>query len=98
MWRVHRDCRGRAIGARPELTPVQPFDFLTVQSEDAAQHAAAATDARYLAGGTTLVDLMKLHVEHPAVVVDINPLPLTRIEQLRDGSVRVGALVRNSDM
>jgi xanthine dehydrogenase YagS FAD-binding subunit len=53
--------------------------------------------ARYLAGGTTLIDLMKLNVETPRRVVDINHLPLTQIE-VTDAGVRVGALVRNSDM
>ena len=75
---------------------MEPFRFVTATNERAAVDAASG--ARFLAGGTTLVDLMKLHVERPAVLVDINPLPLTRIEQLRDGSVRIGALVRNSDM
>src|SRR5438067_6801746 len=45
-----------------------------------------------------MVDLMKLHVERPAILVDINALPLAAIEALPDGGVRVGALVRNSDM
>jgi xanthine dehydrogenase YagS FAD-binding subunit len=53
--------------------------------------------ARYLAGGTTLIDLMKLNVETPRRVVDINHLPLTKIE-VTDAGVRIGALVRNSDM
>jgi len=66
--------------------------------EAMARDAAGAAGARYLAGGTTLVDLMKLHVERPEVVVDINPLPLTRIEELPDQVVRVGAMARNSDM
>src|SRR5437016_10675865 len=60
--------------------------------------AAAAPGARFMAGGTTLVDLMKLEVERPSTVVDINAVPLTRIEELSDGGVRVGAMVRNDDM
>src|SRR5437016_6228111 len=60
--------------------------------------AAAAPGARFMAGGTTLVDLMKLDVERPSTVVDINAVPLTRIEELSDGGVRVGAMVRNDDM
>src|SRR5947207_1991705 len=75
-----------------------PFKYLTAGDERAALDAAAATGARYLAGGTTLVDLMKLHVERPPAIVDINPLPLTEISALPDGGVRVGAMVRNSDM
>jgi xanthine dehydrogenase YagS FAD-binding subunit len=75
-----------------------PFKFLPVVDERGAREAAAVVGARYLAGGTTLVDLMKLHVEQPAVLVDINAVPLAQIERLPDGGVRVGALVRNSDM
>jgi xanthine dehydrogenase YagS FAD-binding subunit len=77
---------------------MQPFRFVNVSTERAAQQAAATGGARYLAGGTTLVDLMKLHVERPSVIVDINAVPLDRIEQLPDGGLRVGAMVRNSDM
>lgn len=75
-----------------------PFRFVTADSEQSARDAAAGQASRYLAGGTTLVDLMKLHVERPAVVIDINALPLTAIEALPDGGVRIGAMVRNSDM
>jgi xanthine dehydrogenase YagS FAD-binding subunit len=53
--------------------------------------------ARYVAGGTTLLDLMKLNVETPRRVVDINLLPLTKIEAT-DAGIRIGALARNSDM
>ena len=58
-----------------------------------AQQGAAV---RFLAGGTTLVDLMKLNVEHPTRVVDINHLGLDRIERSDDGGLRIGALVRNA--
>ena len=53
--------------------------------------------AAFLAGGTTLIDLMKLNVQSPAQVVDINHLPLTKIDVTDDG-VRIGALVSNSDL
>ncbi len=53
---------------------------------------------RYIAGGTTLIDLMKLNVETPPVLVDINRLPLSQIEQESNGGVRIGAMVRNSDL
>jgi xanthine dehydrogenase YagS FAD-binding subunit len=74
-----------------------PFRYVSVANEQAARDASAPK-ARYLAGGTTLVDLMKLHVEQPPVVIDINAVPLATIEALPDGRVRIGALVRNSDM
>jgi xanthine dehydrogenase YagS FAD-binding subunit len=77
---------------------MQPFRYAAADDERAAIAAASADASRYLAGGTTLVDLMKLHVERPAVVVDINTLPLAAIEERPDGVVRVGAMVRNSDM
>ena len=51
---------------------------------------------RFIAGGTTLVDLMKLGVETPSLLVDINTLPLDTIEQTSDGCLKIGALVRNS--
>ncbi|MGQ5229014.1 molybdopterin dehydrogenase [Streptomyces sp. BSE7F] len=58
----------------------------------------ADPDARYLGGGTNLVDLMKNGVESPARLVDVRSLPLNRIETGDDGSVRVGATVTNSDL
>ncbi len=75
-----------------------PFKYVAASDARAASQAAAAPGARLLAGGTTLVDLIKLHVEQPAVVVDINAVPLAAIEELPDGGVRVGAMVRNGDM
>jgi len=75
---------------------MKPFEFITAVDEH--QALAAAARAKFLAGGTTLVDLMKLHVEQPAALVDINALPLDEVEELPDGGVRVGGMVRNSDM
>jgi xanthine dehydrogenase YagS FAD-binding subunit len=66
--------------------------------QEAMTEVAAAANSRFLAGGTTLIDLMKLEVEQPSEVVDINSLPLDRIETLPDGGVRIGALARNSDV
>lgn len=57
-----------------------------------------AAKAAFVAGGTTLIDLMKLNVMLPAMLVDINGLPLDKIESLPDGGLRVGAMVRNSDL
>lgn len=54
--------------------------------------------AKLVAGGTTLIDLMKLNVESPTVLVDINTLPLSKIEELPGGGLRIGAMVRNSDL
>ncbi|MEU7581517.1 xanthine dehydrogenase family protein subunit M [Streptomyces sp. NPDC041068] len=58
----------------------------------------ADPDARYLGGGTNLVDLMKTGVERPALLVDVRELPLDRIEATEDGGLRIGATVTNSDL
>ncbi len=64
---------------------------------EAAAAVARRPDARFIAGGTNLLDLMKLQIETPGHVVDVNALGLDRIEPL-DGGLRVGALVRNADL
>ena len=63
-----------------------------------AKTAQQGADVRFVAGGTTLLDLMKLNVETPARVVDINRLPLDKIEATPDGGLKIGATVRNSDL
>lgn len=75
---------------------MQPFEY-TRPTDLSEALAAGGDDARYLAGGTNLVDLMKGGVEAPRRVVDINRLPLAAIEPLPDGGLRIGALVRNAD-
>lgn len=60
--------------------------------------AKSPTEVRFVAGGTTLIDLMKLNVERPRQVVDINVLPLEKIEAAPNGGLVIGALVRNSDV
>ncbi len=78
---------------------MKTFDYVRADSlEEAADAFAARPGARYLGGGTNLVDLMKLGVERPAALVDISRLPLDSVEELPDGSLRVGATVRNSDL
>src|SRR6201988_2808981 len=71
------------------------------QRADSTAHAAAAAvkpGVKIIAGGTNLLDLMKLQVETPSELIDINRLPLDKIEDTSDGGLRVGALVRNSDL
>jgi xanthine dehydrogenase YagS FAD-binding subunit len=63
-----------------------------------AKTAQQGADVRFVAGGTTLLDLMKLNVETPARVIDINRLPLDKIEATPDGGLKIGATVRNSDL
>jgi xanthine dehydrogenase YagS FAD-binding subunit len=84
---------------------MQPFEF--TRAEDASRAIAAAAnaktaqqgaDVRFVAGGTTLIDLMKLNVETPSRVIDINRVPLDKIEDTADGGLKIGAMVRNSDL
>jgi xanthine dehydrogenase YagS FAD-binding subunit len=75
---------------------MQTFQYVKADTVDKA--LARGDGGRFIAGGTTLVDLMKLDVEKPKALVDINPLPLTKIEKLPDGALRIGAMVRNSDL
>jgi len=65
---------------------------------DAIKLKAADTAAKFIAGGTNLVDLMKYEVERPARLIDISRLPLRSVEETDDGGVRIGALVPNSDL
>lgn len=62
----------------------------------AAQAAQQVQGARYIAGGTNLLDLMKLHIEQPAHLVDLNRVGLNTVEDAEDGGLRIGALVRNT--
>ena len=75
---------------------MQTFHYVKASSIDKALANAGA--GKFIAGGTTLVDLMKLNVEQPGGLVDINLLPLEKIEKLPTGGLRIGALVRNSDL
>src|SRR6476646_1486488 len=81
------------------------FEFIRPPDPAAAIAAAAQSktaqqgaDVRFMGGGTTLIDLMKLNVETPNRVLDINRLPLDKIETTSDGGLRIGATVRNSDL
>src|SRR5262245_12689761 len=81
------------------------FEFTRPADATAAVAAAAraktaqqGADVRFVAGGTTLLDLMKLNVETPVQVIDINRLPLDKIEATADGGLKIGATVRNSDL
>jgi xanthine dehydrogenase YagS FAD-binding subunit len=75
---------------------MQTFNYVKAASINKA--LGAANGAKFIAGGTTLVDLMKLNVETPSGLVDINILPLDKIEPLPNGGLRIGAMVRNSDL
>src|ERR1700694_225705 len=65
---------------------------------DALRQIAADPAAKFIAGGTNLIDLMKYDVERPLRVIDITRLPLRTVEETADGGLRIGALVPNSDL
>ena len=65
---------------------------------DAIATILAYPGSAYLAGGTTEVDLLRLNIVQPTALVDINALPLDRVEDLGDGGLRIGALARMSDV
>jgi xanthine dehydrogenase YagS FAD-binding subunit len=67
-------------------------------ASEAASIVARTTNAKFIAGGTNLLDLMKLQIETPAHLVDVNGLNLDTIEETSDGGLRIGALVRNTDL
>jgi xanthine dehydrogenase YagS FAD-binding subunit len=69
-----------------------------IQPGAVAHTAQQGAQVRFIAGGTTLVDLMKLNVERPTTVIDINQLPFDAVESLPDGRLKIGALVRNADL
>jgi xanthine dehydrogenase YagS FAD-binding subunit len=74
------------------------FTYTKATGVQQAIQAAGQSQTRFIAGGTTLLDLMKLNVERPSRLVDINRLPLDQVEKLPDGRLRIGATVRNSDL
>src|SRR5438876_7594438 len=69
-----------------------------IASAATSKTAQQGASVRFLAGGTTLVDLMKLGVEEPDRLIDINRLGLDGVDQQPDGGLRIGAAVRNSDL
>ena len=77
---------------------MQAFRYHEAQDLTEAVAAGAATGVKFIAGGTTLIDLMKLHVEQPTTLIDINKLRLDTIERTPEGGLRIGAMVRNSDL
>ncbi len=77
---------------------MQAFDYIRARSIDEAVLNLREPSTRCLAGGTNLVDLMKGDIEAPVRIVDINRLPLREIAPTADGGLRIGALVRNSDL
>jgi xanthine dehydrogenase YagS FAD-binding subunit len=75
------------------------FEYARASSiDDAVRQIGASAGAKFVAGGTNLVDLMKMDVERPAKLIDITRLPLDRVEETTGGGLRIGALVKNTDL
>lgn len=78
---------------------MNPFTYIrATDPQQAVDGISGNANAKFLGGGTNLIDLMKMGVETPTQLIDINRVGLSKIEELPGGGVRVGALVRNSDM
>ncbi|WP_458096682.1 FAD binding domain-containing protein [Roseomonas sp. WA12] len=78
---------------------MRPFTYERARTPAEAAAAAARTPgAKFIAGGTNLLDLMKLQIEVPSHLIDVNGLGLDRIEATPDGGLRIGALVRNTEL
>src|SRR4051795_8330421 len=78
---------------------MKPFTYERARSPgEAAASAARISGAKFIAGGTNLLDLMKLQIETPTHLIDVNGLDLDKIETMPDGGLRIGALVRNTDL
>ena len=76
------------------------FEYVRATDHQSAIDAATTptVPARFLAGGTNLIDLMREGIERPRLLVDITRLPLTEVEEQGDGGIRIGAMVRNSHL
>ena len=78
---------------------MKPFTYERAKSPTEAAAVAARTQgAKFIAGGTNLLDLMKLQIETPTHLIDVNGLALDKIEHTPEGGLRIGALVRNTDL
>jgi xanthine dehydrogenase YagS FAD-binding subunit len=78
---------------------MKSFTYEKANSPASAAAAAAKTrDAKFIAGGTNLLDLMKLEIETPAHLIDVNGLPFDKIERTPEGGLQIGAMVRNTDL
>jgi xanthine dehydrogenase YagS FAD-binding subunit len=77
---------------------MRPFTYERAADARAAVAAVSRPGAKFISGGTNLLDLMKLDIEHPSHLVDISRLPLRDIEELPDGGLRIGAQAANSDV
>ncbi|HEY2815894.1 MAG TPA: xanthine dehydrogenase family protein subunit M [Casimicrobiaceae bacterium] len=77
---------------------MRPFTYERATDASAAVAAASRAGAKFISGGTNLLDLMKLEIEKPSHLIDISRLPLNNVEELPDGGLRIGAQAANSDV
>jgi xanthine dehydrogenase YagS FAD-binding subunit len=77
---------------------MEPFKMFKAHDAASAVNGVLPAGSKFIAGGTNLIDLMKLNIETPARLVDINRLGMDKIEHLSNGNLRIGALVKNSDL
>src|SRR5262245_2225946 len=96
--RDSKGTRGRQDGMKTFQITRPRDDGQAIAVSAKAKTAQQGADIRFIAGGTTLIDLMKLNVEQPQNLVDVNRLPLGKIEATPDGGLTIGATVRNSDL
>src|SRR4051794_17203931 len=100
MWRLSQHCRSGPAGHGCNgWQAMINFEYARATDvADAVRQIVADPAAKFIAGGTNLVDLMKYDVERPARLIDITRLPLRSVEETANGGVRIGALVPNSDL
>src|SRR5947209_751452 len=94
---LFQHCRSHHRGRREGRVKAFTFERASSPAE-AASTAARIKGSKFIAGGTNLLDLMKLQIETPAHLIDVNRLGLDRIEVTPEGGLRIGALVRNTDL
>src|ERR1700732_356988 len=100
MRRLPQHCCGNPAGDGGDGREIM-INFQYARATDVADRVrqiAADPAAKFIAGGTNLVDLMKYDVERPLRLIDISRLPLDTVEQTAEGGLRIGALVPNSDL
>src|SRR5882757_1692086 len=96
LWRLSQHRSGDPAGDGAVM-----IDFQYTRADDVAdavRQIAADPTAKFIAGGTNLIDLMKDDVERPSRLIDISQLPLRAVNETADGGLRIGALVPNSDL
>src|SRR6266545_4792004 len=97
LWRLFQHRRGDIRSGREAR--MRSFTYERARNPaEAAASAMRKPDAKFIAGGTNLLDLMKLEIETPAHLIDVNGLSLDKIEATAEGGLRIGALVRNTDL